>query len=242
MASSTLTHLARLQTRNLGGAVLESLAEMVHLAGLDVGDRLPPEVQIAEKLGVGRSTVREALNRWEGIGLIRRKRGVGTFIAAPIPRHGLGVDANTQLDGGAILRLLEVRRSLETTMARHAALRATEQQRENIESLCDYLLEVVAAGQPYREADIAFHNAIAEASANPIFGELLTMLDQSIQKSQESPFDRPGFGRNSFPFHRDLAVAIIEGSPDKAEAAVQDIIASVEDEVRAMIASTPQPG
>ena len=61
MASSTLTHLARLQTRNLGGAVLESLAEMVHLAGLDVGDRLPPEVQIAEKLGVGRSTVREAL-------------------------------------------------------------------------------------------------------------------------------------------------------------------------------------
>lgn len=239
MGKNTLTHLARLDTRSLGGAVLESLAEMVHRAGLDVGERLPPETQIAQQLGVGRSTVREALNRWEGIGLIRRKRGVGTFIAAPIPLPGHGVDADTQLDGDGILRLLEVRRSLEITMARLAAERATDQHRENIEHLCEDLLGVVAAGNPYREADVAFHAAIAEASANPIFGELLAALDQLVQKSQESPFDRPGFGRNSFPFHRDLADAIIACDPDGAERAVVQIISSVENEVRAMIASTP---
>ena len=48
--------------------MLEKLAEMVHAAHLKVGDPLPPELQLAQRLGVGRSTVREALNRWEGRG------------------------------------------------------------------------------------------------------------------------------------------------------------------------------
>ena len=48
---------------------------MIARAGLQVGDRLPPEVSLASALGVGRSTIRKALNRWEGLGLIRRHHG-----------------------------------------------------------------------------------------------------------------------------------------------------------------------
>ncbi|MEM7445116.1 MAG: FadR/GntR family transcriptional regulator [Pseudomonadota bacterium] len=239
MTDDSLIHLNRLPTRNVSGAVLESLAEMVRRANLSVGDRLPSELLIAEKLGVGRSTVREALNRWEGIGLIRRKRGVGTFIVAPIPRHGVGVDPDTQLDGAAILRLLEVRRSLESDMVRHAALRATKQQQAAIQEHCAELMDIVARGTSYREADLAFHRAVANASANPIYHQLIGILDQTIEKSSDSPFDKPGFGRSSFPFHRDLADAISRRDPDQAETAVARIIAAVEDEVRQMIELKP---
>ena len=84
--NSPLSYLEPLDDRSRGTAVLEALAEMVERAGLKVGDRLPPEILLARQLGVGRSTIREALNRWEGVGLIRRKRGVGTYLAARLPR------------------------------------------------------------------------------------------------------------------------------------------------------------
>ena len=80
-----LDFLERIDTKTRGLAVLDALADMIEGAGLKVGDRLPPEITLAAHLGVGRSTIREALNRWEGLGLIRRKRGAGTFLAARVP-------------------------------------------------------------------------------------------------------------------------------------------------------------
>ena len=62
-----------------------------------------------------------------------------------------------------------------------------------------------------------FHTAIADASANPIFTQLLTHLDTAFERSAESPFNRAGFGLESFPFHRPLADAVVAGDPDAAE-------------------------
>ncbi len=241
MADSPLTYLDPIETRNRGDAVLDALAEMVTLSGLSVGDRLPPEIPLSRQLGVGRSTIREALNRWEALGIIRRQRGVGPFIAAPIPAPGGPVDANTVLEGEAILRVLEVRRTLETAVCRLAADRATPEQRRRIDRLGTELLEVVARGEDYRRADIAFHTAISEASANPIFTQLLTYLDQAFEKSKESPFNRAAFGVDSLPYHRELADAVMEGDSDGAEAAVEAIISTVQREVELIIQSNASP-
>src|SRR6056297_3575277 len=155
MTGSPLTYLGRLDSRTRGSEVLDALAGMVTRAGLGVGDKLPPEVLMARQLGVGRSTIREALNRWEGLGLIRRRRGVGTFLVAPVPAPGGPVDPDVRLEGGAVLRLLEVRLTLETDVARLAAARATPAQCAEIDRLCTDLLEIVARGEPYRDADTA---------------------------------------------------------------------------------------
>ncbi|WP_374622943.1 FadR/GntR family transcriptional regulator, partial [Devosia sp.] len=79
-----LDFLEPLETRTRGVAVLDALAGMIERAGLKIGDRLPPEVSLANALGVGRSTIREALNRWEGLGIIRRRRGDGTYLVARV--------------------------------------------------------------------------------------------------------------------------------------------------------------
>ncbi|RVT83493.1 FadR family transcriptional regulator [Rhodobacteraceae bacterium CCMM004] len=239
MAPSPLTYLDRLDTRTRGDEVLDALAEMAAKAGLGVGDRLPPEVSLAQQLGVGRSTIREALNRWEALGLIRRQRGVGTFVVAPIPPAGGAVDPNTRLEGAAILRFLEIRSALETAAVRLAAERATPAQRRRIDALCTALLDVVARGEDYRDADIAFHTAISEASANPMFTEILTHLDRAFEKAQDSPFRRAAFGLESFGFHRDLADAVIAGDGAAAERAVERIIASVTREVEQIVRSGP---
>ncbi|HWV00299.1 MAG TPA: FCD domain-containing protein [Devosia sp.] len=230
-----LDYLERIDTTTRGVAVLDALADMIERAGLGVGDRIPPEVTLAHRLGVGRSTIREALNRWEGLGIIKRKRGAGTFLSARPPSPKGLAPTMIRLEGEALLRLLEVRRALENDVVQRAARKARPKQRAEISRLCDVLLEVVASGEPWREADWAFHNAINDASGNPMFGQILFQLDHALERSVESPFGRDEFGLQSFPPHRDLADAIVDADPVAAAVAINHILDIVEDEIRGII-------
>ncbi len=235
MTRGALHYLEPIDTPTRGVQVLEAMAEMIERAGLGVGDRLPPEVAIASALGVGRSTIREALNRWEGMGLIRRRRGDGTYLTAKIRTSQGPLPTMMQLEGEAILRLLDMRRVIESGTVRRAATNATLSQRAEIGRLCDALLSIVNTGQPYRAADMAFHAAICDATGNPMFGHLLQRMDEALERSAESPFSVPGFGLASFPPHRDLSDAIVAGDSDGAEAALNRIIDLVVAEIRVII-------
>lgn len=230
---------APLQSRLRGELILETLADMIEQTGLKVGDRLPPEVSLAAKLGVGRSTVREALNRWEGLGIIRRRRGDGTYLAAPVQAMQSMVPLTVRLEGEALLHLLEVRRALECEVVRKATSNASREQRTRISSLCDTLLRAVYAGTPWREEDAAFHNAIYEASGNPMYGRILGQLDGAIDREPTSPFHRDEFGLASFPLHRDLADAILSEDGPAAVTAVENILDSVMAEIRRIITMGP---
>ena len=230
-----LDYLERIDTTMRGVAVLDALAEMIERASLGVGDRLPPEVTLAARLGVGRSTIREALNRWEGLGLIRRRRGAGTFLAARVSTSRGLVPTMIRLEGEALLRLIEVRRALEDAVVQQAARNASAKQRAEISQLCDTLLAEVDAGRPWRPADWAFHGAIHEASGNPMFGQILFQLDHALERSAASPFGRDEFGLESFPPHRDLADAIVAGDSAAAVKAMNHILDIVEGEIRAII-------
>ena len=235
-SASALLYLEPLENRTRGVAVLDALADMIERAGLTVGDRLPPEVALAAQLGVGRSTIREALNRWEGLGIIRRRRGDGTYLTAKVQSSGGPLPTLIRMEGEALLRLLEVRRALETATVRAAALTASPAQRIEIARLCDALFCVVDSGEPYQLADAAFHGAISDATGNPMFGQILTRLNDALERSHESPFSRRGFGLRSFPHHRTLSDAIVNADANGAEGAITAIIDAVEDEIRQIIA------
>ena len=239
--TGTLSYLEPLDAHTRGVAVIDALADMISRAGLNVGDRLPPEVAMATTLGVSRSTIREALNRWEGLGIIRRRRGDGTYLTAKVQSSGGPLPTMIRMEGEALLRLLEVRRALETATVRAAALKASPAQRVEIARLCDALLIVVDRGENYISADAAFHGAISDATGNPMFGQILARLNDALERSQESPFSRRGFGLRSFPFHRTLSNAVVQGHADQAETAILAIIDSVEEEIRQIIAPVGPP-
>lgn len=85
-------------------------------------------------------------------------------------------------------------------------------------------------------ANAAFHDAISDATGNPMYGQILTRLNDALERSQASPFGRSGFGLRSFPHHRTLSEAIVQGDASGAETAIIAIIGSVEDEIRHIIA------
>lgn len=235
MSQETLSYLEPLESRTRGVAVLDALADMVERSGLKIGDRLPPEVSLAATLGVGRSTIREALNRWEGLGIIRRRRGDGTYLSARVQTSRGLVPTMVRLEGEALLRLMEIRRTLENDVVRKATINATANQRQDISRLCDLLLIEVDAGRPWRKADHAFHGAIYDATGNPMYGQLLMNLDHALERGGSSPFTADAFGLASFPMHRDLADAIAATNVEAAVAAINAILDSVEVEVQAII-------
>lgn len=233
---NALSYLEKLDSRSRGTAVLDALAEMVERAGLTVGDRLPPEISLAASLGVGRSTIREALNRWEGLGLINRRRGDGTYLAARVQSSQGVAPTMVRLEGEALLRLLDVRRTLEQEVARRAALHATPAQRIKIAKLCDTLIAEVDAHRDWSDADAAFHLAIYESAGNPMFAQILRSLGQAQERSSGSPFGSEEFARDSFPLHRNLADAIVAADPDAASLAVNRMLDAVVDDIRRLIA------
>jgi GntR family transcriptional regulator, transcriptional repressor for pyruvate dehydrogenase complex len=231
-----LSYLEPLETRTRGVAVLDALAAMIERAGLTIGDRLPPEVSLAATLGVGRSTIREALNRWEGLGIIKRRQGDGTYLTARVQTSRGLVPTMVRLEGEALLRLMEIRRTLENDVVRKATINATAAQRGEIGRLCTLLLIEVDARRPWRKADAAFHGAIYDASGNPMFGQILSNLDQALERGGQSPFGADEFGLDSFPPHRTLADAIVASDPEAAVAAINAILDIVENEIKAIIA------
>lgn len=235
MRPGALSYLEPLETRTRGVAVLDALADMVERSGLKIGDRLPPEVSLAATLGVGRSTIREALNRWEGLGIIRRRRGDGTYLAARVQTSRGLVPTMVRLEGEALLRLMEIRRTLENDVVRKATVNATSAQRRQISDLCDALLIEVNAGRPWRKADHAFHGAIYDATGNPMYGQLLVNLDHALERGGSSPFAADNFGLDSFPIHRELADAILAADVDRAVEVINRLLDTVEREVKAII-------
>lgn len=232
---TALAYLEPLEHRTRNVAVLDALAEMVERSGMTIGDRLPPEVSLAASLGVGRSTIREALNRWEGLGIIRRRRGDGTYLSARVQTSRGLVPTMVRLEGEALLRLIEIRRALEIDVVRKATLNATREQRVEISRLCDILLDIVYSGRSWRKADHAFHMAIYDASGNPMYGQILSNLGDALERDDSSPFNLDAFGLDSFPIHRDLADAILVEDPAAAVDAINRCLDTVEAEVRMLI-------
>jgi DNA-binding FadR family transcriptional regulator len=146
------------------------------------------------------------------------------------------VPTMVRLEGEALLRLMEVRRTLENDVVRKAAVAATASQRAEIGRLCTVLLIEVDAGRPWRKADHAFHGAIYDASGNPMFGQILANLDHALERGGESPFGADAFGLDSFPIHRTLADAFVARDVEGAVAAINAILDTVENEVKAIVA------
>ncbi|MAQ82213.1 FadR/GntR family transcriptional regulator [Psychromarinibacter halotolerans] len=218
--------------------VLDAVAEMIVARGIGVGDRLPPEIELARELGVGRSTVREALRSWQSMGIVTRNKGAGTVLRAPISAQSMQFPLSISLEAQSLMRTLEVRRPLEVDSARLAAVRADERQRHEIMTRMYELMDALDSGADWRPQDHAFHAAIHEATGNPLYKQLVDQLQHAFHAVYEAPFGEPQLGTDSIPLHRPLAEAIRDGDPDGAARIMNDILDLVEKATQSKIGDT----
>lgn len=208
--------------------VVQLLTKMVEAQGLGVGDRLPPEVVLAERFGISRPKIREALRQWESLGVISRNKGAGTRLTAEISSKTMHLPLMLQIEAASLSRVLAVRRPLEIEATRLAARLASPAQRSEIMTLMGTLMQTYEAGDDWRDDDYHFHAAIHRATGNPLFGKVIDQINRAFHGLYEAPFGQPQLGSDTIPLHRDLALAIFDGKEEQAAAVMNKIMAEVD--------------
>ncbi len=136
------------------------------------GESLPPQRELAKSLGVGMSTLREALQSLQTMGVLEMRHGEGTFVAnKPNGMYDRLLDISLASGEMDLPTLFEARAILETGIAYHAARRATEEQILQLFDILEKERQGIETGQGENlfELDLSFHRLIAEMASNRFF-------------------------------------------------------------------------
>lgn len=239
MSSSPHTKQERVQVAD---QVAERIEKLIVDGVIKVGQALPSERRLVEKLGCSRSALREGLRVLRGRGIVETEHGRGSYVAdltradnATPLMHLFSSQPRTLFD------LLEVRALLEGESARLAALRATEVDRLLIKRRYDDMLAAHEDAQPHdpREQarlDHAFHRAISEASHNPVLVHTLQTLSDltlsTVFASVNNLYCRPAQKRQIDRQHARLYHAVMEQLPEQAQRAAKEHIHGIRDNLR----------
>lgn len=231
----------RLSIPRVSDAVARDLEQRMLEGSLKPGDQLPPERDLATELGVSRSSVREAIQKLVSRGMLYARQGEGTFVTDRLD-SGFSDPWEEMLRDHPSVRedLLEFRHLIEAKAAECAAKRATDADRERILGCLEQLEEVFLGDDldTQVDKDLAFHQAIAEASHNAIIGHLTASLHKltrdHIQKNLSELMRLPEARELLRLHHRRVWACINSGDAEGAKAAAAEHI----DYVRERLAET----
>jgi GntR family transcriptional regulator, transcriptional repressor for pyruvate dehydrogenase complex len=224
-ASSTLPDAPAVARRDrLADQVYGRLLEDIVAGGYEVGDRLPAENDLALAFAVSRPVVREALTRLAADGLVSARQGAGTFIARVPPRQIVKLAPRASVAG--ILRVFEARIALEGQAARLAAERRSAAELAEIGRALEAMREAMQGGKPAAAPDFAFHRAVAVATGNRTFVDILESLAETISTGMNVALGitRQGSRLRTarvIDEHVRIYEAIAASEPDSAELAMR---------------------
>lgn len=183
-----------------------------------VGGKLPSEPCLAQQMGVGRSTVREAVRVLAHAGVLEVRQGSGTFV-----RTTTG-DFAMRLQRAEAAEVYEVRRALEVEAAALAARRRTDDDLAAIEEALQRRAteREKGRGHDFLVADVAFHKAVVDAAHNPLLSTLYASSIAAIERAIEGVIADPSLATIPAGVHEQLAVAIRARDPRAAIAAVRE--------------------
>jgi GntR family transcriptional regulator, transcriptional repressor for pyruvate dehydrogenase complex len=226
--------LQPIQAESREQAVLAALARFIAGAGIRPPMRLPTERELAIGLGVGRSTIREAIKRWEGLGVVEVRKGSGIYLRKAVSPNSVHVPLTVSAnDPGDLMRLLELRRALESEAAALCAERASADAIAAIGGKLDRLEAAFRerAGASAEE-DWDFHQAVIVTAENPLFEQILEGVRGALHRFWEYPLGIQEFGHASFPFHRTMFEAIARRDPEAARAEALKLLDATREDLR----------
>lgn len=199
--------------------VADRIQDLIVAESLKPGDKLPSERELAERLGLSRTVIREAIHALSVRGLVHVKPGCGAYVRELKPQDAvapMGLLLKLRQKPRTLENIYEVRRAIEVEAAGLAAERATE---EDIAVLEQTISELEAhADDPRRlaECDMAFHAAVAAATQNELFCVLVESVGQLWLEMILLSYQAPQAPRDGVRFHREILRCIRERNPEEA--------------------------
>jgi DNA-binding FadR family transcriptional regulator len=222
-----------LARQTLSQAVSAAVLDRIRSGEFGPGDRLPTEKMLMEEYGVGRNSVREAIQALVTLGLVEVRPGRGATV--------IGIDSENALDADTFAALLKeeavddlyaFRRLLEIETASCAAQRATAQEIEEIERCLRTFEFAYSRHAPVSHADDEFHAAIARASENAVFVTMLDAVTGLIANARRLTERVPWAVPRAIEEHEQILAAIKAHDPDAAADAMRRHLDSAIEAIR----------
>lgn len=222
---------------NLTDRITEILINELTSGQYKLGEVLPPEQVIAERLGVSRTVLREAVSRLKADGLVESKQGRGLAVTATARPSVLRIYAADEGDVEQIISIVELRRGFEIEAASLAALRRTD---SDLEAMRTALREMALALDTDDvvtgvDADLRFHRAVADATRNEHYIEFFHFLSQLLARNLQVSRTRSAKARRGTDAQREhqlLFEAIESGDPELARQLARNHVENTEARLR----------
>ncbi len=221
-----------IRTSRLYEQIVQQIEESVLNGSLKPGDQLPAERDLAQRLGVSRTAVREAVKALREKGLVEAYSGRGTFITdgtthAARQSFDLMVKIGQQEGSG---HLAELRLILEPGIAAIAAVRVEEEHLAAMREAVAVMDLAQKDPEAYIEADLDFHLALAEAAANPLILSLIDSIVGLLREQRMKIFNVNGGPERGQIHHKRILEAMERRDPEMARVAMAAHLEQVRDD------------
>jgi len=201
-----------IEQQSLVTELTRQLMDYLLSGALKPGDRLPSERQLSEALGMGRSTLREALKALMLLGLLDVRQGDGTYLkkadSALLPRV---IEWGLLLGERRTLDLVEARQKIEVAIAGLAAERRTSAAVEDLRELLGRMARSQANHQEFADADVAFHLKLAEIADNSVLRDILSSIQALLRAWIIRVIEAAGPDDTSYQEHVPIFKAVESG-------------------------------
>lgn len=205
--------------KTLPELAVEQIITYINQNNLQSGDQLPNEIDLMNKLNVGRGTIREAIKSLNSKGVVVIKRGVGTFVAEQpgVSDDPLGFIFET--DKTKLLKdALEVRLLIEPSMIIKAIENISDEQIDEMIALAKEIEDLIKKNKDYTTQDVAFHTLLARASGNRVIEKLIPIITVAIEQAIDLT-DR-SLAQETIITHHQIVEAVKNRDKDKARLAM----------------------
>lgn len=213
--------------------VYEEVARQIErliLKKLQPGDKLPSERELAETLGVSRSSIRDAIRSLELMGMVEPRQGAGTIVREISSESLVNPLANAiKRKDELIGELLDFRLMLEPPLAARAATRVSADEITEMEEILQRQSDKHNRGEAAVAEDSEFHYAIALASGNSVVLKVLDILMDLLRDTRERSLQVDGRLQRSLAGHRRILAALKRHDAEAAKAAMRRHIEDVEE-------------
>ena len=233
-----MVHFKKIDRVSVSEEITEYLKDQILRRQLKPGTQLPSEERMAESMGVGRGTIREALRVLLYLGLIERRNN-GTYVTDPtdtdIDKAGLVQQVNRQRD---LLEIMELRKVIEPALAGFAAERADEEDIKELRLHCERMAEEQNDIESFIDDDNQFHLRVFRAARNYTLEEILTNV-QTLMKDNQGLVIRqsPSIVPRSIDYHCRIFEAIASGDAEAARQTMIDHMNDIDREMHSILRS-----
>ena len=221
--------------QRISDEIAHQIKSLISEGKLRPGDQLPPERELIKQFEVSRPSLREALKSLVAMGFLEVRRARRTYVKSVTTEKlqdplSLLIKADTQ----KIFDLIEVRKGMEAWGAFSAALRATEEDIDQLRKIVEEMKTAFRSGKSWEKQDADFHLALAQATHNTIQIHIMSTIYDLLRESVARIFTDQKKTKKLIQQHGAIFNAIKNHSPEKAREKTLEHLDYVESEVKAI--------